>query len=193
MRDNKTQKSSAKAQNDRALWKLVVAGIAVFSATAIALTLIFSSVGIRGTVRKIAKAYRKGDVQQLCELTWYPYESVADADEKAQDEAIMQLFLQSRTDGIQQHMKELFDGKRGRLGYQITGIEPMQQSWIDSVNRMLEANDADGRIEDAKLVEVTFTAKRGGKTETLSPETFRLVKVDGRWYLTYEGAFDQYG
>lgn len=192
MRDNKTNPTASQGRGaGRSLWKLVVAGIAVFTAAAITLTIVFSSLGYRGTVRKITGAYRAGSVERLYDLTWFPYENEEDEAEKAEDDAKAKAFLTGRINSMNALLDDAFGGKKCRLGFRITKVTPMQKSWIKEANEILEANGATGKIDDAKLVEVTFTAKRGGKTVELAPDVFRLVKVDGRWYLTYEGEFDE--
>ena len=181
----RNEKTNQQPKNGRALWKLVIAGIAVFTVAAIVLSLIFSSIGYRGTVRQMTKAFKSGDVDRLYSLTWFP-----DGDYEAEDGEDVKAFLAAAVDSMSATFRDAFGGKRYHLSSEITKKTPMRKSWIDEANNDLRLNTEDDsiKIDNALVLEVTFNARRGGKTAQWSTE-FSLVKTSGKWYLSYPNEF----
>ena len=178
---------TSEASKQKARLKKGVICAAVLAVVAIVLGAVLSSVGYRGTVKKIAKAYRTGQPDQLYAMTWFP-----DAEEEAEDGAFTRSSCESSVNGIHKAFSDYFGGKKYHIRYRITKHTEMNEKRLADINESFQIG-FDGNvptIEKVLDVEVKFTARRFFK-KTSATETFTLLKVNGEWMLK-DPAWDSY-
>lgn len=167
-----------KRQKTKRTATRVVAALLAVVIVAVGVMTVTSLTGIKGTVRKVVRAYQKYDVDILADVCSDLYYRAAAYGEY---DAVANLF--DSAIGTDLEDIEAVVGQKYKLSYKIRDIYKPSERKLGMLQSYVAALPIDMvEVEDVRLVAITLTAK-AGQQETTLDKTLLLNKESGKWKL----------
>lgn len=162
------------------------AGVAVVIVLIIAINIISSFTGYKGTLNKYFNAVEDYDVEQLMEIT---SDALYSSDYYDEDET--QDYKEERLDYFAENSLDTIENKVGdnvKLSYEIKDTSVYSERKFDNFIEDLEVYSDYDTSDITKVMEVSLTVKAKGSDgkKNYYPSDYILVKENGKW-LVFSG------
>ena len=174
-------KAKEIAGSDKVKKLIPIAGIAVVAVVVIVIlaSVIGSSTGYKGVVKKFVNAVEKEDAAKIMSLLSDDEFEDEDFDEGDYEDAI--------ADQIDAFL-DYWDDKVGgdpKFSFEITDADELSDRKIDDLNEEFEEADIDIEVKKAVEVEVELTVKGDKKEKDEEYEFYLIKQKEGGWKIYY--------